>query len=115
MSSLRRRKVPVLPPSLKLQQAAAAGATSGSDSRGAAGKAAVRAPSSGDWLVDNQWGLVPLLLTLGAAFTRYYRLDQPPGVVFGEGWGGYAAGVRGDRWAARARAQGRSSAGKSRG
>ena len=40
-------------------------------------------PVEKDWLdVYERW--VPLVLTLICGFTRFYRLDKPPGVVFDE-------------------------------
>lgn len=40
-------------------------------------------PVEGDWLQRNE-GIVHWIVLAIAAFTRYYRLDQPPGVVFDE-------------------------------
>lgn len=44
---------------------------------------AIPAPAEPDWL-DRYEAWVPLALTLLCGFTRYYRLDCPPGVVFDE-------------------------------
>lgn len=44
---------------------------------------AIPAPSELDWL-DRYERWVPLALTLLCGFTRFYRLDCPPGVVFDE-------------------------------
>ena len=40
-------------------------------------------PEEPDWL-DRYERWVPLVLTMICAFTRFYRLDKPPGVVFDE-------------------------------
>ena len=42
-------------------------------------------PVAADWFGLSKYErYVPWVLLAIAAFTRFYRLDQPPGVVFGE-------------------------------
>ena len=80
---LRNRKGGAGATPSKLRGIKAASSSSESDAAAVVAPAEPAAAVEGDWLQRNE-AIVHWIVLALAAFSRYYRLDRPPGVVFDE-------------------------------